>query len=309
VSAAGILDLNGFNQTLAELRRHTTHAATVTNTATTPAVLTIDGAVDHEFSGTIQDGSGGIRLVKRGPSSLTLSGASSYTGGTTVEAGTLILTTPLLADTSAVRITTGAVLDLPHGQTDTIAGLWIDGVQQAAGTYDANSGNFITGTGALLVTGGPPTTPYEDWLIAAGLVPGAPGTGPEENADGSGVPNLLQFALGGNPADAHDNGVHIAFDADDGVVGGPVLLTIAAPAGAVFSGTPSPAATIAGITITMMGSADLVDWDAAVEEVAPAFHANGAVTAPAGYQLHTFRLGAPPAAGSRGFLRVGVATP
>lgn len=276
-----------------------------------PVTLAGDASVDlsgqaKTISGAV---SGGGALTKTGGNTLTLSGDNSYTGDTTLAAGTLVLTKPFLADASAVRITTGAALDLAHAQADTIAELWIDGIQQVAGTYDSGNSGFITGAGALLVTGGPATTPYEDWLIAAGLVPGTPGTGPDESADGSGVPNLLQFGLGGNPVDAHDNGVHIACAADGRVVGASVLLTIAAPAGAVFSGGPSPSANIAGIIITVTGSGDLASWDAAVEEVTPAFDGNGAVAAPAGYQLHTFRLGAPLSAGDLGFLRIAVAAP
>lgn len=89
VSAAGTLDLNGFNQTLSQINRAATAAATVTNAALTPSVLTINGATDHEYKGTINDGTGGISLVKNGTSVLNLTGASTYTGATTINGGTL----------------------------------------------------------------------------------------------------------------------------------------------------------------------------------------------------------------------------
>jgi autotransporter-associated beta strand protein len=308
ISAAGTLDLNGHHQTFAELRRNGTPAATVTNTATTAAVLAIDGTVDHIFNGTITDGSGGISLAKKGTSVFTLTGSHGYTGDTTVAAGTLDLDTPFLADSSSLHLTRGATLHLSHDSTDTIAALYLDGVQQAAGIYDAENSAFLTGSGALSVTTGPPpATPYDDWLLAAGLTPGEPGTGPNENSDGSGVPNLIQFALGGNPNDPVDNGIHMVFDSSDGVTGPPFLITIAAREGAVFAGSPSPAATIDGVITTLTGSDNLADWSAAVEEVVPAFDANGLLSAPPGYQLHSFRLANPPPESGQGFLRVGVA--
>jgi autotransporter-associated beta strand protein len=275
--------------------------------------ITLTGAATVDLSGQAKTISGGIsgpgKLTKTGGNTLTLSANNSYTGDTTIEGGTLALDHPFLADASSLHITSGATLHLTHAATDTIAELWIDGIQQAAGTYQAAGHPFLTGSGALLVTDGPPTTPYADWLAAAGLVPGAPGTGPNESADGSGVPNLLQFALGGNPNDPAKNGTHIVFDAGDGVIGSPFILTIAARGGAVFAGSPSPTATIDGVTLTMTGSANLTNWSAAVEEVVPAFDANGSLSAPPGYQLHSFRLANPPPTPAQGFLRAGVALP
>ncbi|MCW1924635.1 autotransporter-associated beta strand repeat-containing protein [Luteolibacter arcticus] len=89
ISAAGTLDLNGFNQTLSQLNRATTFAATVTNSAATPSVLSIDGTTDHSYNGAINNGTGGLSLVKKGSSTFTLAAATTYTGGTSVEGGTL----------------------------------------------------------------------------------------------------------------------------------------------------------------------------------------------------------------------------
>ena len=120
ISGAGTLDLNGFSQTLAELRRHSTPTATVTNGAASPAVLAIDGAVSHEFSGTIQQGSGGggISVVKNGSATWTLSGVNSYLGSTRVDGGTLLLNASHAGASGEVTVNSGGTL----GGTSTVGG-------------------------------------------------------------------------------------------------------------------------------------------------------------------------------------------
>ncbi len=114
-SAAATFDLNGHNQTLARLTRGGTFAATVTNTAETPSVLTIDNTVDHIFAGTIGNGNGGLSLVKSGSGRLTLTGASSHTGPTQVQSGALYVNAPLSA--SPVTVSAGGT----YGGTGTVA--------------------------------------------------------------------------------------------------------------------------------------------------------------------------------------------
>ena len=273
--------------------------------------VTLDGDSGFEATGsqtiTVDLGSaisGPGSLVKTGSGTLLIEPATFYSGDTVVQEGTLVLEVASLDDNSAVFVNSGAVIDLPHGELDTIAQLWVDGVQQPAGTYDS-SNPFITGTGALVVTEDPPAVgaEYAAWLTDAGLTPGAAGTGFFENIDGSGVANIVQFALGGNPNDPTDNGTQVLFttDADDN---DGLVLTIAVRAGAVFAGAPSPEAELDGITYSIQGSADLEDWTSAVEEVT--VKANGIPSPPAGYELRSFRLIEAPALDSLGFLRVSV---
>ena len=51
--------------------------------------LTLDNSSDVTFGGTLIDNTGTLALTKNGPSTLTLTGASTYSGGTTINAGTL----------------------------------------------------------------------------------------------------------------------------------------------------------------------------------------------------------------------------
>jgi len=97
------LDLNGNNQQIGSLSMSSTanlpgnqsKFMIANNDPNTTATLTISGSKTpaNPFGGIILDnsGSGGtIALVKSGPSTLTLSGSNTYSGGTMLDAGTLV---------------------------------------------------------------------------------------------------------------------------------------------------------------------------------------------------------------------------
>ncbi len=110
--------------------------------ATTPATIT----------GTTPTAnvSGGLTSV--GPGILTLSGSNTYTGKTIVSAGTLEIVNPVLASTSTVDVTNGAILQLDFSVTNRVSGLVLNGVSQAQGVYSATtSPAFLAGPGSLLV--------------------------------------------------------------------------------------------------------------------------------------------------------------
>ena len=91
IAAGATLDLNGANATIASLSDIGAAGGTVTNSASgTPSALTISApAGSSTFSGTIQDGAGGVSLNKTGSGMQVLSGSNSYTGKTSIIAGTL----------------------------------------------------------------------------------------------------------------------------------------------------------------------------------------------------------------------------
>ncbi len=97
--------------------------------------LTVGGNHDTTtYSGVLSGGSGS--LIKNGSGTLTLTGANTYTGDTTVSEGTLVVTgaDERLDDNAAVLIESGAVLNV-DGITETINSL-----QNATGTLELTGG-------------------------------------------------------------------------------------------------------------------------------------------------------------------------
>ena len=153
-----VLNLNGFNQTVASLTRNIVVSgatSTLTNTSSTQSSFTVNGTTSTTYAGDI---TGNIALVKAGTSTLTLSGANTFTGGISVQAGTLSINSAFINDTANVSLVTGSVFDLNFSGTDTIGALLFDGVSQAIGTYGSISStaayksSFFTGAGILNVT-------------------------------------------------------------------------------------------------------------------------------------------------------------
>jgi autotransporter-associated beta strand protein len=109
--------------------------------------LTIGGATDTTFPGVIS-GTGGS-LTKLGAGTLTLSGANTYTGATTVEAGTLETTTAnRIADGSALVVNAGTfkLAGLNGAGGDTVTSL-----SGTGGTVDVTT-NLLALSGSVGVT-------------------------------------------------------------------------------------------------------------------------------------------------------------
>ncbi len=84
------LNMNGFNQTIGALRNNgnSLDKAELTNTSCTLSTLTLNQDVNTTYNGIV---TGHLALVKNGTGSITLSQSNSFTGGTTVNDGSLIL--------------------------------------------------------------------------------------------------------------------------------------------------------------------------------------------------------------------------
>jgi autotransporter-associated beta strand protein len=86
---------------------------------------------------------------------LVLTTANSYTGDTTVLAGTLSLgngsSNTHLADTANLMVAAGARLHLNYSGTDTVNALTVGGIAKPPGIYSSSNSTFITGPGTLTV--------------------------------------------------------------------------------------------------------------------------------------------------------------
>jgi filamentous hemagglutinin family protein len=132
----------------------TTGAATVAGLSTGGGAILLDVGGTSTVSGVIAGT--GTTLTKQGAGTLTLSGANTYTGLTTVSAGTLVANNNAALGTTAgaTTVTSGATLAIQGGRTIadalTITG---SGVGGTAGALRNISGNN-TYTGAIALGAG-----------------------------------------------------------------------------------------------------------------------------------------------------------
>ncbi len=135
VMVAGISDLNVWSGT-SRIDDTSAYAATLTVNAT--------GTSSSTFAGVIADGTGGgaLALTKSGSGALTLAGVNTYTGGTTVGAGTLELA--------------------PSGQLPAGSSVMVTGSGVLSGTGRAN--------GAVTVGGGGTISPGSNTVGAIGIL-------------------------------------------------------------------------------------------------------------------------------------------
>jgi fibronectin-binding autotransporter adhesin len=106
----GTLDMNGSNVTVATL----SGSGTITSIAAGNATLTSNANSDSTFSGNITDGGTGetLTLVKNGTNTLTLSGTNSYSGGTVLNAGSIMVGNATALGKNAPLTINAGTLDL-----------------------------------------------------------------------------------------------------------------------------------------------------------------------------------------------------
>jgi autotransporter-associated beta strand protein len=141
--------------------------------STEGGTLTLTGVGDGVFD-KVLGGTGGV--TKKGSGTWTLNLASTYTGGTVVSNGTLLVSgsiastnilvaggalslasTTALVSNASLTVATGALVNLNYGGTITLGSLVLNGVSQAPGTYDAaNQPAYLSGSGSLVVPGAGP---------------------------------------------------------------------------------------------------------------------------------------------------------
>jgi autotransporter-associated beta strand protein len=115
-----------------------------------PVALTVGYNNSSSTYSGVMSGEGS--LIKVGSGTLSLTGANTYTGNTTVNGGILALGQPTLATNSTVSIASGAKLQLNFSGVNQVGSLVLNGVSQPNGTYNAaNTPAYISGTGSLAI--------------------------------------------------------------------------------------------------------------------------------------------------------------
>ena len=125
------------------------------NTSTgAAATLMTSSVTSSAFAGVIGNGTGTMSLAKDGAGTLTLTGANTYTGATTVSAGTLELSGAFgaLSATSAVNINGGTLL-LSGSAADRISNAATISLGAATSSMLQLSGAVTETLGALTLSG------------------------------------------------------------------------------------------------------------------------------------------------------------
>lgn len=141
VSSGATFDLNGNSETVGSLAGE----GTVTSGVAGSKTITAGGDnTSTTFSGVAQNGSGTVALTKAGTGTLTLSGANTYTGATTISAGTLAVNNSIQTS-SLTTVSSGA----------TIKGSGTTGALAVNGTLSpGNSPGTLSSVGATTYAGG-----------------------------------------------------------------------------------------------------------------------------------------------------------
>lgn len=239
---------------------------------------------------------------------MTYSGTATHGGGTTVRAGTLtiapagsiggstltvansatlIIDGSSIGDTTSLNLATSALVDVTG--TEVVDTLFIDNIQMPAGTYGTTGSGAqfpddtrFTGSGVVQVTTGPAPTGYTGWAATH-----APTGGPADDYDSDGVPNAVEYILGGTK-DANDLGKLPQPD----VSGGSFL----------FRFVRDQTAMTPDVTVTIEVTTDLADWS----ESYPVATAPEVATTDNGNGTETVTLAIPRGPGGRMFARLRV---
>jgi filamentous hemagglutinin family protein len=168
----GTLALGAYNQTVGSVTVGAS-GGSITGTGTLTATSysfnnTNAATINAKLAGT------GVSLTQSGTGTTTLSGVNTYTGGTTVSAGTLKLGSATAAGTGAIGVNTGGALDL-NGQTLTSTGtLTLNGSGISGGGALTNSSSTAATYAGNIVLGSDPSIGSAIGNItASGVVSGA----------------------------------------------------------------------------------------------------------------------------------------
>jgi autotransporter-associated beta strand protein len=171
-------------------------------------LVTHNGTGFLRFNTVIEETGGSYGITKTGTGTLELLGANTYTGTTTVNDGLLVLSGDSINDSATLAIEGTGQVEVTAGETENVTSLLLGGVAQADGTYGpTDSGaDFIddvnfTATSGLINVGAPLFNAYETFVSVIG---NAADRDVEDDPDGDGIPNGVEFVIGGTPLNSSD---------------------------------------------------------------------------------------------------------
>lgn len=132
------LNLNGHTETVNGLVS-ADHLSVITGDGNSKLIVGANNA-SSEFGGIIQ---GAMQLQKIGSGTLTLSGASTYSGGTAITEGTVKVTAPGTLGAGTATVASGATVEIGTSETPWT---WGGGVINGDGTLK------VTGSGSFIIT-------------------------------------------------------------------------------------------------------------------------------------------------------------
>jgi autotransporter-associated beta strand protein len=170
--------LHGFNNTIGSL----SGVGFVLNNGQPAATLTVGGDnATTGFSGVLENGTGILQLTKSGTGNLILTGANTYTGGTTINAGTLQIGNGGTLGSITGNVRDNGTLTFDRSDAVTFGGVISgtgDVVKLGIGTLTLIKANTYTGSttvnsGSLIVDG---STRSAQTLVNSGAFLGGHGT-------------------------------------------------------------------------------------------------------------------------------------
>ena len=228
------VDLNGRSATVAGLIGAGSNGL-ITSGVVGTSTLTLNGAYSETYGGVIQNGSGTVALTENlnnATETVTLTGADTYTGATTVTSGNLQIGngTAGTLNSSAISVASGMTVsfDEPTGNT-------VNGAITNSGTVVGNEGTGITNTLGGNITG---AGAFTQTGAGATVLTGAANSYSGATTVNAGT---LQVGDGTNGIISNSSASTVAFGA---------TLAFNEANGGSYSGTIANAGTVAGVETT-----------------------------------------------------------
>lgn len=128
---------------------------------------------------------------------------------------------------------------------------------------------------------------FDDWAFTDLALTGSEASA-DADVEADGRPNLLEFALDGDPR-AFDFAAKTHFAVAPGAGEGELVWTIPVREGASFAGAPAMSASVDGLVYTVEAASDLENFDLAVREIVPAL-SDGLAPLSTGWEYRSFAV-------------------